>query len=110
MNNVNLAGRLTKDPETRDTGNKKITELRLATDRARVRDGKVVKDAQNRTVYDTEFHRITVFGALGVAVRDQKKKGDPLGIRGWLHYSKWTDQNDVERYGVEIVAEEIHFL
>jgi single-strand DNA-binding protein len=110
MNNVNLVGRLVKDPETRDAGNRQITELRLATERPRIRDGKVVKNNQGFTEKDTEFHRITVFGQLGVSVAQHKQKGDLIAVRGWLHYSSWTDADDTRRHGVEIVAEEITFL
>jgi len=38
------------------------------------------------------------------------KKGDLVEVQGRLHYSKWTDRDGVERYAVEIVAEEVLFL
>lgn len=31
-------------------------------------------------------------------------------MQGRLHYSKWTDKEGIERYAVEIVAEEVLFL
>ncbi|WP_156452113.1 single-stranded DNA-binding protein, partial [Novosphingobium sp. CCH12-A3] len=36
--------------------------------------------------------------------------GDLVEVQGRLHYSKWTDREGVERYAVEIVAEEVLFL
>ena len=46
MNNVNLVGRLAKDPIARDRGDTRITELTLVTERPRIRDGKVEKDPE----------------------------------------------------------------
>ena len=111
MNKVHLIGRLAADPTSRDTASTKITELRLVTDRPRIRDGQVQKDPDTGyTLKEAEFHKITVFNGLGVPVREHKAKGDQLGIVGRLHYTKWTDAAGNDRYGCEIVAEEIEFL
>jgi len=31
-------------------------------------------------------------------------------VTGRIHYTRWTDQRDVERFGVEIIADEVTFL
>lgn len=31
-------------------------------------------------------------------------------VRGRIHYTKWTDQQGVDRYGCEIIAETVDFL
>jgi single-strand DNA-binding protein len=31
-------------------------------------------------------------------------------VRGRIHYTRWTDQENIERYGVEIIADEVTFL
>ena len=31
-------------------------------------------------------------------------------VRGRIHSSKWTDREGVERYGCEIIAEDVQFL
>jgi single-strand DNA-binding protein len=33
-----------------------------------------------------------------------------VAVRGRIHYSKWTDREGVERYGCEIIAEDVQFL
>lgn len=33
-----------------------------------------------------------------------------VSVRGRIHYSKWTDREGVERYGCEIIAEDVQFL
>ena len=111
MNKVHLIGRLAAEPTTRDTASTKITELRIVTDRPRIRDGKVQKDPETGyTLKDAEFHKVTAFAGLGVPVREHKAKGDQLAITGRIHYTKWTDSDGNDRYGCEIVAEEIEFL
>ena len=30
-------------------------------------------------------------------------------VRGRIHYTKWTDQQGVDRYGCEIIAETVDF-
>lgn len=31
-------------------------------------------------------------------------------VTGRIHYSKWTDQSGTDRYGSEIIAEQVDFL
>ncbi|NNM78575.1 single-stranded DNA-binding protein [Sphingomonas sp. ID1715] len=112
-NTVLLIGNLGADPETRNTrGETTITTLSMGTSRPkRDSEGKVMKDAATGyTVQDTEWHRITCFNGLGKTVAEHATKGMLIGVRGRLHYSKWTDKDGVERYGCEIIAEEVQFL
>lgn len=110
-NIVVLAGHVGQAPETRQSqGGTKITRLSLATSRARYEDGKPVKDADGRRVQDTEWHRITCFNGLAGTIEQYGEKGMKLLVRGRIHYSKWTDQGGVERYGAEIIADSVDFL
>lgn len=111
MNIVNLVGRLAKDPIARDGRDTRITELTLVTDRPRIRDGKVEKDPETGyPLKDAEFHKVTVFGGLGLPVREHKAKGDQLAVTGRIHYSRWKDADGNDRYGCEIIAENVEFL
>lgn len=112
-NTVLLIGNLGTDPETRSTrGETQITTLSLGTSRPkRDSEGKVLKDpATGYTIQDTEWHRITCFNGLGRTVAEHATKGMLIGVRGRLHYSRWTDKDGVDRYGCEIIAEEVQFL
>lgn len=109
-NLVILIGRIASTPETRNTGATSVTNFTLVTDRPKLVDGKTVKTEQGYTETVPEFHRITVFNGLGQTVAKHKAKGDLVEVQGRLHYSKWTDKDQVERYAVEIIAEEILFL
>tara|TARA_B100000678_G_scaffold26456_1_gene19809 strand:+ start:2063 stop:2413 length:351 start_codon:yes stop_codon:yes gene_type:complete len=111
MNTVNLVGRLAKDPTARDSSKTKVTELLLVTERPVIRDGRVQKDPETGyTKTDAEFHKITVFNGMGLPLREHKAKGDQLAITGRLHYSRWQDADGNDRYGCEIIAENVEFL
>ena len=112
QNLVILAGNVGAAPESRITqGGTKITNFSLATSRPkRDSNGKVLKDDNNRRLEDTEWHRITCFNGVGKTVEQYVDKGMKVMVRGRIHYTRWTDTENVERYGVEIIAEEVTFL
>ena len=111
-NLVILAGNVGATPETRTTsGGAKITSFSLATSRPkRDSDGKILKDADDRTVEDTEWHRITCFNGLARVVAQHATKGMLVSVRGRIHNSKWTDKDGIDRYGYEIIADDVQFL
>ena len=109
-NLVILIGRISSAPETRQAGETPVTSFTLVTDRPKLVDGKTVKNEAGYTETHAEFHRVTAWGGLGTSIAKHKKKGDLLEVQGRLHYSKWTDRDGVERYAVEIIAEEALFL
>ena len=47
---------------------------------------------------------------LGKCVAEHVTKGAMIMVTGPIHYTKWIDQNDITRYGCEIIAEQIDFL
>ena len=112
QNLVILAGNVGATPEVRTTqGGTKITNFSLATSRSkRDQDGKTMKDGEGRRVEDTEWHRITCFNGVGKTVAQYVEKGQKVMVRGRIHYTRWTDDQNIERYGVEIIADEVTFL
>ncbi|PZU06001.1 single-stranded DNA-binding protein [Sphingomonas sp.] len=112
QNLVILAGNVGATPESRTTnGGTTITSFSLATSRPkRDSEGKVQKDEKGRRVEDTEWHRITCFNGVGKTVAEYVEKGQKVMVRGRIHYTRWTDQEKIERYGVEIIADEVTFL
>lgn len=112
QNLVILAGNVGALPEARTTqGGTKITQFSLATSRPkRDSEGKIQKDRDGRRVEDTEWHRITCFNGVAKTVAEYVEKGQKVMVRGRIHYTRWTDQQDIERYGVEIIADEVTFL
>ena len=111
QNIVILVGNIGQAPETRTTnGGTSITHFTLATSRPRYSEGRVIRDENGYRVQDTEWHRITAFNGLGKTIQQHCEKGMKVLVRGRIHYTKWTDQQGVDRYGCEIIAETVDFL
>jgi single-strand DNA-binding protein len=103
-NTVTLVGFAGNNPEVRETQTgAKITSLSLATSRS-------YKDAQDQRQTETEWHRIRCFNGIGKCVAEHVTKGAMVMVTGRIHYTRWTDQNGTERYGCEIIAEQVDFL
>jgi single-strand DNA-binding protein len=111
-NIVILVGNLGADPQSRTTnGGVDVTTFSLGTSRPkRDSEGKTFKDASGFTAKDTEWHRVTCFNGLGRVMAQHAKKGMLVSVSGRLHNSKWTDSEGIERYGYEIIADDVQFL
>ena len=111
-NIVILVGNLGADPQSRTTnGGTDVTSFSLGTSRPkRDSEGKTFKDASGFTAKDTEWHRVTCFNGLGRVVGQHAAKGMLVSVSGRLHNSKWTDSEGIERYGYEIIADDVQFL
>ena len=111
-NIVLLVGNLGADPESRTTsGGTDITTISVGTSRPkRDSEGKTFKDASGFTAKDTEWHRVTCFNGLGRIIGQHATKGMLVSVRGRIHNSKWTDSEGVQRYGYEIIADDVQFL
>jgi single-strand DNA-binding protein len=103
-NTVTLVGFVGNTPEVRNTqSGVSITNLSLATSRS-------FKDGEGNRQSETEWHRITCFNGVGKSVAEHVSKGAMVMVTGRIHYTKWTDQNGTDRYGCEIIAEQVDFL
>ena len=111
-NIVLLVGNLGAEPELRSTnGGTDVATFSLGTSRPkRDSEGKTYKDASGFTAKDTEWHRVTCFNGLGRVMAQHAAKGMLVSVRGRLHYTRWTDRGGVERYGCEIIADDVQFL
>jgi single-strand DNA-binding protein len=103
-NTVTLVGFVGNTPEVRNTqSGVSITNISLATSRS-------FKDVEGDRQSETEWHRITCFNGVGKSVAEHVTKGAMIMVTGRIHYTKWTDQNGTDRYGCEIIAEQVDFL
>jgi single-strand DNA-binding protein len=111
-NIVLLVGNLGADPAVRSTdGGIDIATFSLGTSRPkRDSEGKTYKDASGFTAKETEWHRVTCFNGLGRIIAAHATKGMLVSVRGRLHYTRWTDREGIERYGCEVIADEVQFL
>jgi single-strand DNA-binding protein len=111
-NIVLLVGNLGGDPELRSTsGGTDVASFSLGTSRPkRDGEGKTYKDESGFTAKDTEWHRVTCFNGLGRVVASHAAKGMLVSVKGRIHNSKWTDKDGIDRYGYEIIADDVQFL
>ena len=111
-NIVILVGNLGADPQSRTTnGGIDVTTFSLGTSRPkRDSEGKTYKDASGFTAKDTEWHRVTCFNGLGRVIAQHAGKGMLVSVRGRLHNTRWTDSEGIERYGYEVIADDVQFL
>ena len=111
-NIVILVGNLGADPQSRTTnGGTDVTTFSLGTSRPkRDSEGKTYKDASGFTAKDTEWHRVTCFNGLGRVMAQHASKGMLVSVQGRIHNSKWTDSEGIERYGYEVIADDVQFL
>ena len=111
-NIVILVGNLGADPQSRTTsGGTDVATFSLGTSRPkRDSEGKTYKDESGFTAKDTEWHRVTCFNGLGRVIAQHAVKGMLVSVRGRLHNTRWTDGEGVERFGYEIIADDVQFL
>lgn len=100
MNSVILCGRLTKEPENRDTTTTQITTYTLAVDRTKKGpDGK----------READFIDIKVFSNGALFARTYLHKGTKLIVRGRIQTGKYTNREGKTVYTTEVVADEQEF-
>ena len=111
-NIVILVGNLGADPQSRTTtGGTEVSTFSLGTSRPkRDSEGKTYKDESGFTAKDTEWHRVTCFNGLGRVIAQHAVKGMLVSVRGRLHNTRWTDGEGVERFGYEVIADDVQFL
>lgn len=102
MNKVILVGRLTRDPEVKNTtSGKSVASFTLAVDR-RFKN----KDGQK----EADFVPIVVWGKQAEFAGQYLSKGSQIGVSGRLQVRSYDAQDGQRRYVTEVVADEINFL
>lgn len=100
LNNVVLMGRLTKDPELRQTPQGvSVAQFSLAVDRNYSKG----EDKQ------TDFINIIAWRSTADFVSKYFTKGQLVAIRGRLQTRTWQDQSGQKRYATDVVADEVFF-
>ena len=100
LNNVVLMGRLTKDPELRQTPQGvSVAQFSLAVDRS------YSKGEEKQT----DFINITAWRSTADFVSKYFTKGQLVAVRGRLQTRTWQDQSGQKRYATDVVADEVFF-
>ena len=99
MNKVNLIGRLTRDVETRYSGETAIARSTLAVDRRFKKDGE-----QN-----ADFISCVAFGKSGEFAEKYLKKGMKIAVSGRIQTGSYDDKDGKKVYTADVVIEEHEF-
>ena len=105
LNKVILAGRITADPELKQTpSGVSLVTFSLAVNR---RFGS--RDGQGQQP-EADFFRITAWRNTAEFIAKYFRKGSAICICGSIQNRSWTDQNGQKRYMTDIIAEEANFV
>ncbi len=97
MNNTVLVGRLTRDPETRYSGETTITNFTLAVDRAFSKD-------------KADFIRIVAFNKTAELCGEYLAKGRQVAIQGRIQTGSYEDKDGKRVYTTDVIADRVKFL
>ena len=98
-------GNLGNDPEMRYMPNgEPVANLSIAT--SETWNDKNTGEKRERT----EWHRIVAYRRTAEIIGQYTRKGSKLYVEGKLQTRKWTDNNGVDRYITEIIADSVQLL
>ena len=101
LNRILIMGRLTRDPELRNTpGGLAILRFGVAVNDRR-------KNAQGEWEDKPNYIDCVVFGKRAEALERRLSKGARVFVSGKLSYSSWEDRNGQKRSKIEIVANDV---
>jgi single-strand DNA-binding protein len=105
INKVILIGNLGNDPDVKYLPSAvAVANITVATSES------WIDKATQQKKEETEWHKIVIYGKLAEIAGEYLRKGSKVYLEGKLKTRKWTDQNGIERYTTEIVANEMQML
>ena len=104
LNKVILAGRLTQEPELKQTPSGiSVVRVNLAVNRRRAR-------STEQNEQQTDFITLVIWRQTAEFVSKYFKKGSALCVTGSIQTRKWTDQQGQNRYATEVVVDDAMFV
>ena len=101
FNKVILVGRLTADPQLRNTpAGQSVATFSIATNRVWV-------NKAGERQQDVQFHNIVVWGRQAEVANQFLKKGSLAMVEGRIQTRGWQDKQGEKRRTTEIIAERI---
>lgn len=102
MNNVNLTGRLTKDPELRySASGVAVCTFTLAVNRS-------FTNAEGER--EADFPQVVAFKGTAESTANYMKKGSLVAVEGRLQTRNYENNEGFTVWVTEVVANNIHFL
>lgn len=104
MNQVNLMGRLTRDPECKFTSNQTaICTFGVATN-------KKWKTSDGESKEKVTFTEWTAFGKTGELIAKFFDKGKPILLEGEVDFEEWQDKEGNRRSKTKFIVHKFHFV
>lgn len=104
LNQVQLIGRVGRDPEVRYMPNgEAVCNFSIAT-------SENWKDANGQKQERTEWHNITMYRKLAEIAGQYLKKGALVFVQGKIQSRKYVDKNGIERTAYEIICDSMKML
>lgn len=101
MNNVQLVGRLTRDPEVRySDGGSTVARFSLAVDRRFHKEGQ----------QDVDFISCVSFGKTAEFIEKYFSKGMRMGLIGRIQTGSYTNQEGKKIYTTDVYADNVEFV
>ena len=102
MNNVTLVGRLTQDPEVKEsTDGTKRTVITIA----------VSRDYRNSDgIYDADFIKCVLWNGIASATKDYCHKGDVVGVKGKLQSRTYETEDNQKKHIIEVIVDKVSFI
>ena len=103
FNKVILGGRLTADPELKQTPNGvPVVSFSIAVNRR--------YQSKDSGQQQTDFFNVTAWRGTAELVSRYFHKGSSICIVGSIQNRSWTDNNGQKRYATDIIADEVQFV
>ncbi len=104
LNQVHLAGNLTRDPQVRTlAGDRTVTDFGLAINRR-------WKNADGETKEEVTFIDCECWGRVAEVVGQYCLKGSGVYVGGRLKLDSWQDKQGQKRSRIKVLAETVQFL
>ena len=104
LNKVVLAGRITADPELKQTpSGVSVLRFTLAVNRRYSRNSEQGEQ-------QTDFITMVAWRQTAEFISKYFKKGSALCVTGSIQTRSWTDQQGQKRYGTDVVVDEAMFV
>lgn len=98
MNQLNIIGGLTRDPESRTTqSGKQVCTFTIGVNRRNDRE-------------KSDFFRVNAWGELGNNCARYLSKGKRVRVTGSVSLSTYTAQDGTTRANLEVLAQDVEFL
>lgn len=100
MNKLTIIGNLTRDPDSRQVGDKTVCNFTIAVNRRKKVEGQP----------EADFFRVAAWGKTGENCQKFLTKGRKVAVVGSVSVSTYTAQDGSTRASMDVHAEDVEFL